>query len=199
MRVYLFLLIVIIKFNVWSNDSYYNSFFKFKIIKPDNWIQVDESERLRNQNIFDFTEEQKEEITSGHKGNVFLVTFLKYDPSTKSGIIPTVNVTVMKNKSATTADLIQLAENTNEDFKKCFEKYEIIEKPSIVKINNIESVMVTSRFILIEDHEKYIIKSKMFLIPKANYLFQVNFVNEFNNSDGEKEFMKIQNQIFIDN
>jgi hypothetical protein len=192
------MLIVIVKFNVWSNEFYYNDFFKFKIIKPDKWIEVDENESFKNLNKINFTEDQKKEILRRHEGKIFLVTFLKYDPNTTSGIIPTINITVLENKAVTTADLIQLAQNTSEDFKKCFEKYEIIENPSIVKVNNIESVVVTSRFILEENHEKYIEKTKMLLIPKGKYLFQINLANEFNNDDGEKEFKKIQDEIYID-
>jgi len=198
MRVYLLILIILFTFNVRSDEFYYNSFFKFKIVKPHNWIQVDENEIFKNLKEIDFTEEQKREIIHGHKGKIFLITFLKYDPNTKSGIIPTINVTVLENNSTTIADLVQLAENTDKDFKKSFEKYETIEKPLIVKVNNIESVMTTGRFILEKDHEKYIVKSKMYLIPKDNYLFQVNLANEFNNNDGEDEFKQIQNGIYID-
>lgn len=199
MKKIVFFCFLFLSHDLFSQEFYCNYTFKFKMLKPNKWLQFEEKAVIKSFEKIELSKEKLDEIFRVHKKNIFLVTFSKYDPKKYSGgiIIPTINISINPNHCKTLKQLIKVVEISQNFYKKVCENYVVIEKPSVILIDNIQCVTITGKFSLKINNKIYTAKSKIYAIPTDNYLFQISLANDFNNNDGEDVFQEIPKNIKI--
>jgi len=164
---------------------------------PKNWIEVKNEEVFKNLNLYDFSEEQLNELLKSNNSAVNLVTYTKYDSKTYAGIIPTIKIRTRSNKINDIESFRKSIESLTELVMKSLDNFKFTERPTVVTISNKESVKFTVHFTLKNNGKEYPVVSHSYYILQNGYYISLNFIEEIDKENNEKLFKDLVNSIQI--
>lgn len=200
MKKYLFLTLVFLtlSFQGLGQEVYENKKFYFSMQQPNKWFIANNKELLDNLNKIELTEESLAKFVSDSKEEILLTGFYKYNPKTKTGLIPTIQIRVRANKTKNfqsfKSDLIK----SSKSFNKYFEDFGFIEEPKEIEISGIKSVVFVFQFTMKTQYNQILkVRSRAYAIPQKSYFFQINFTDGQTEEDCTKEFDELVKTIKI--
>lgn len=123
-----------------GQEKFENKQYGFSMTEPENWIEADNKELIKNLKKFELTKEELTKFVNDHKGSVLLTSFYKYDPKTHGGLIPTIQVNVRVNATRNFSEFTTLIEQSTKSFKQYFEDFVFDTEPKVVEIGGIKSI-----------------------------------------------------------
>ena len=157
------------------------------IEKPDNWIEINDSQLKKNFDKYELSEEQLEHTVKELDSMLVLKSIYKYNPESYVGLIPSIHIVVLRNETKDFSEFEKMVHNSVDEYKKFFSDFILIEKPKEVTISGIKSIYFVSEFsIYTEDNKVIKTRTSLYAIPNGNYFYQINFNDpEINNDNSE--------------
>ena len=182
-QIFFFLIIFTFSFyGAFGQEKFENKQYGFSMTEPDNWIEADNSELLRNLEKFELNEDNLTKFISDRKGSVLLTSYYKYNPKTYAGLIPTIQVNVRTNLTRDFNEFTSLITQSANSFKQYFEDFSFEIEPMVVEISGIDSIYFVGKFTMKGQNGELIkVRSRTYAVPYGNYFFQLNF------TDGQEE------------
>lgn len=201
MKQYLFLIILLfssINF-VFGQEKFISNQYGFSMQVPTGWIETTKSALTDNIKKFELTDEALAKILKENNGSIVLAAWFKYDPKTKPGLIPTIQIRLRPKPNVGFADFKRIVIQSLQGKSKIFEGYEIVGEPKEIQISGVSSVFVTSKFDLKGPREQVLkVRSRTYAIPRKNFFIQANFTDGYEGDDCSAEFDKLVETINID-
>lgn len=187
-KVLLNLIFLLIVFNSYCQEKLDIKRIGFSIDIPKNWTTIPNDEILKNLNNFEFTDEQMDHLFKTNNSTVNLATFVKYDPKTHAGIIPTIKIRTRESKVTNLQDFLKQIQNSNEELKKTLDDFKFIDNPTLVELSRKKVVKFSVQFHLKKDGHIFTICSRSYYIPKNGYYISLNFIEEIGKEDNSLLF-----------
>lgn len=161
----------------------------FTMQEPKGWIRVDTEGLQANLGKFEFSEQAIEKIQKDQNVDVVLAAYYKYDPKTKEGIIPTIQIVSRPNRTRDFQSFKAGLLSSIDQLKRTFDQYELIEQPTEVEIGGIRSVFVHATFVLRnEEDREFRVRSRTYAAPRGSRFIQLNFTDHPEDEDCSAEF-----------
>lgn len=171
--------------------------FGFSMQEPTDWIPQLRSNLVENIKSLDDSD-RIDAILKNHKGDIAVRSFLKYDPSTVAGLIPTVNVNVRRKSTNDFAVFKKELIASTEFVKNNVDNFVFLSNPTEIEISGIRSVyMVLTYSVKREDGQILKPRSRIYAIPIKGYFIQVNLIDGQTENDCTKEFDELVKTIKI--
>lgn len=171
----------------------------FSIGIPKKWLSQNNTEVLNNLNNYDFTDKQISNLLISDGSSVSLATYVKYDPKTYPGIIPTIKIRTRENKTASLDDFLKQVQNSNIEAQKSLDDFRFIENPRIVELSKQKVVQFSVQFVLKNNNKPHIINSTSYYIPKNGYYISINFIEEYGKENNSELFEALIEGISLTN
>ncbi|MCW4468789.1 hypothetical protein OGH69_07440 [Flavobacterium sp. MFBS3-15] len=181
-----------------QQQRYENKDYGFAMDEPDGWLWANNDDLKQNLGKLDLDNAKLLKIIQDHKGSLLLMSFYKYDPMTKAGLIPAVQVNVreMRNKdfSVFKSYIVKSANH----FKDLYPDYEFIDEPQEVKVNRIKSIYFSGKFTMkTQMGETFRVRSRTYVIPHGDFYFQIVMTDGVFTEDCSKLFEELIESIKI--
>lgn len=166
--------------------------------EPQGWIVANNQDIMQNLEKLDLDDAKVMKILEDRKGSLHLVSFYKYDPQTHPGLIPAIQINLREKRNkdwkAFRENLVKSAREMN----KLLDEYEFMEEPKDVTIDGIKCLYFRTKFTMKTDNgQQYRVRNRMYIIPKKDYYFQINFTDGLLNEDCAAEFDRLVQSIAI--
>lgn len=191
------LFVLFLSLGAFSQERFEVKKIGFSMDFPKDWIEVKNEEVFKNLNLYDFSEEQLNELLKSNNAAVNLVTYTKYDSKTYTGIIPTIKIRTRSNKISNIENFRKSIESLTETVMKSLDNFKFTEKPTIITISNNEAVKFTVHYTLKNNGKEYPVVSHSYYILQNGYYISLNFIEEINKENNEKLFEDLVNSIQI--
>ena len=188
---------LLIASNLFSQERFEFNRIGFGIDVPTNWIAMKDEEVYKNLNLYDFTEEQLAKLLKADNASLTLCTYVKYDPKTVSGIIPTVKI---RTKNCTITDkneFLKFVKMMNDPAKMPLDDFRFSEQPTLTTIANHEAVRFAVQFTLKNAEKEYHIVSNSYYILRDGYFISLNFLEEIGKEDNTALFENLVKSVQI--
>lgn len=163
--------------------------FGFSMQEPANWIAADKSALVNNLEKFKIDNPGLKKLISENNGTLLLGAFYKYNPKTKAGVIPTIQINLRDKGKANFAQFKNSIIASAKTFKSTFPDFEFIQQPHEVTISGIKSICFIGKFTMKSENGTVLkVRSRTYAIPYKDYFFQVNFTDAQTGEDCSKEF-----------
>ncbi|WP_294818690.1 hypothetical protein [uncultured Flavobacterium sp.] len=182
-----------------QKNRYENKAYGFAMDEPDGWIWGNNDDLKQNLGKLDLDNKKLLRIIEDHKGSLLLMSYYKYDPMTKAGLIPAlqVNVREIRNKDFNVfkSYIIKSANG----LKNLYPDYEFIDDPQEVKISRVKSIYFSGKFTMkTQQGETYRIRSKTYVIPHNDFYFQIVLTDGLGAEDCTSVFKGLIDSIKIE-
>ncbi len=168
--------------------------------EPVNWISQTRSNLIENIKSLDDSD-KIDAIIKNHQGDIAIRTFSKHDPSTVTGLIPTITVNVRRKSTNNFSVFKRELTNSVSLIRSAFDDFVFISNPSEIEISGIRSLQMTFAY-SVKRKDGQILKPRttIYAIPIRGYFVQVNFIDgQTPNNDCSKEFDELFKTIKIKN
>lgn len=170
----------------------------FSMNEPDGWIVANNQDILENLEKLDLDDAKVMKILEDRKGSLHLVSFYKYDPQTHAGLIPAIQINLRERRNKEWDTFKSTLIKSAKDMGKLLDDYEFMEEPADVKIDGVKCIYFRTKFTMKTDSgQQYRVRNRMYIIPKKDYYFQINFTDGLVNEDCSAEFDKLVKSIDI--
>lgn len=170
----------------------------FSMDEPEGWIVANNQDIIENLEKLDLDDAKVLKILEDRKGSLHLVSFYKYDPQTHAGLIPAIQINLREKRNKDWATFRANLVKSAKEMGKLLDEYEFIEEPVDVKIDGIKCIYFRTKFTMKTDSgQQYRVRNRMYIIPKKDYYFQINFTDGLLNEDCAAEFDKLVKSIDI--
>lgn len=170
----------------------------FTMNEPEGWIIANNEDVLRNLEKLELDDAKVMKILEDRKGSLHLVSFYKYDPQTHPGLIPAIQINLREKRNKDWETFRATLVKSARDMGKLLDDYEFMEEPVDVKIDGIKCIYFRTKFTMKTDNgQQYRIRNRMYIIPKKDYYFQINFTDGLVSEDCAAEFDKLVKSIKI--
>lgn len=174
---------------VYGQDTFVNKQYGFAMQEPKDWILTNKAALKDNLTKFEINDAALAKLLKDNNGTILLAAYYKYDPSIKSGLIPTIQIQVRSKSPSTYKEFEQQILRSAEQFKKVFDKYETIGEPREVEISGLRTLLIVGKFnIKMNDGQILKVRSRTYTIPLKTYFFQLNFTDGYEEEDCSSEF-----------
>jgi len=147
--------------------------------KPNKWFNLNQNAVIENLKKFDTTKENVAEILATTKNSVPVGSFYKSDPRTTPGVIPTINVSINKNTTKTSADFNKMLKSSCYSMSRMLNNFKLIKDLSSTSIGGRQSLYFVAEFDLhAADKSKYHIRSTTYAIPFKDAFIQISMSEE---------------------
>lgn len=181
-----------------AQTKYESKAHGFSMNEPDGWIVANNQDILENLEKLDLDDAKVMKILEDRKGSLHLVSFYKYDPQTHPGFIPAIQVNLREKRNKDWETFRATLVKSARDMNKLLDNYEFMEEPTDVKIDGIKCIYFRTKFTMKTDNgQEYRVRNRMYIIPKKDYYFQINFTDGLLSDDCSAEFDKLVKSIDI--
>ena len=185
------LLLVLISTTIYCQERLEIKRLGFSIGIPKKWYSQNNSEVLKNLNNYNFTDKQIDNLLKTENSSVNLATYVKYDPKTYPGIIPTIKIRTRENKTTNLDDFLKQVQNSNIEAQKSLDDFRFIENPRIIELSQQKVVKFSVQFVLKNNNQAHVINSTSYYIPKNGYYISINFIEEMGKESNNELFEAI--------
>lgn len=181
-----------------SQAKYESKVHGFSINEPEGWIVANNQDILENLEKLDLDDAKVMKILEDRKGSLHLVSFYKYDPQTHPGLIPAIQINLRERRNKDWDTFKSTLVKSARDMGKLLEDYEFMSDPIELKIDGIKCIYFRTKFTMKTDNgQQYRVRNRMYIIPKKDYYFQINFTDGLIDEDCSSEFDKLLKSIDI--
>lgn len=181
-----------------AQTKYESKVHGFSMDEPAGWIVANNQDILENLEKLDLDDAKVMKILEDRKGSLHLVSFYKYDPQTHPGFIPAIQVNLREKRNKEWGTFRSTLVKSARDMGKLLDNYEFMEEPADVNIDGIKCIYFRTKFTMKTDNgQEYRVRNRMYIIPKKDYYFQINFTDGLINEDCTAEFDKLVKSINI--
>lgn len=148
----------------------------FLIDKPEGWV-ANPNQRLKdNLDRLDMDDLEVKKMLDSHNGNVMLCAYTKYDPKTRQGLMPTIQVNMVNNSSRDYNSFKNEMLKSTEQMKSMLEGFRFINGPKDIMIDGHKALFFQSEFNLSYDQSGPVkVRSWTYAIPLGDHFYQINF------------------------
>jgi len=192
----LILILTVATVGVAFSQEMVRSPFGFSMQRPKNWTVTDKEYLNQNVKKIDLSEAAIAKILNESNNTLVVMAFLKYDPRTKSGLIPTIQVRLRPNpindfSVFMTAFVKSLS-------KMPFEGFHVEGSPKEVSISGHRAVLVNATYTIgTADGQTLPTRSRVYSIPYGKQYFQLTFLDNPKDEDCSAEFDTLVKSIKI--
>ena len=148
----------------------------FSIPLPEDWIDRSDLNIKDNLSKFEMEEEQLSKMIKSHNGSIPIAIYVKYDPSTHGGVIPTIQVNLRPNGTKSMKSFKAEMEKSIIAMSNYMSKFKIIQELEEVVVDGVKGLRFISQFDMMgTTGEDMTIRSWSYAIPVGNYFYQINF------------------------
>lgn len=149
----------------------------FKV--PENWHAQNADVWYGNVEALDESNEDIKSFLESASGAMHVATFMKYDPTSYSGIIPTMNVILRSNSNTSPSTFLRYMEAVIERDSGLLNNCEIVRYPDFYVVSGKLVVRYEYQFDLFtEDLGRFRISTVGYAIPYENSFLSVTFAEE---------------------
>ncbi|MCR5862279.1 hypothetical protein LRS05_09030 [Flavobacterium sp. J372] len=198
MKVIITCFITLFSLASFAQAKYESKAHGFSMNEPEGWIVANNQDVLENLEKLDLDDAKVMKILEDRKGSLHLVSFYKYDPQTHPGLIPAIQINLRERRNKDWDTFKSTLVKSARDMGKLLEDYEFMEEPADVKIDGIKCIYFRTKFTMKTDNgQQYRVRNRMYIIPKKDYYFQINFTDGLINEDCSAEFDKLVKSIDV--
>ncbi len=155
---------------------------EFSLPLPQNWLDKSDLNLKKNLSKYNFDDDELKAILKSNRGSIPVLVYLKYDPSTYSGPIPTIQVNLRPNQQLDFARFKNDMKVSMEKMGANFNNYRVLEPLEEITVDNVKGLKFKVQFDLeSQEGEAWTIRSWSYVFPIGRYFYQINF------SDNEGE------------
>lgn len=177
---------------------YENKEYGFSMDEPDGWIWADNNDLKQNLGKLDLDNSKLLKIIQDHKGSLLLLSCYKYDPMTKAGLIPAIQVNVRERRNKDFEVFKSYIVKSANGLKSLYPDYEFIDEPQEVKVSRIKSIYFSGKFTMkTQMGDSYQVRSKTYVIPHNDFYFQIVLTDGLTTDDCSKVFEELIESIKI--
>lgn len=185
-------------YGLFGQEKFENKQYGFSMTEPNNWIEANNSELLKNIKKFELTKEELTKFISDHKGSVLLTSYYKYDPKTHAGLIPTIQINVRVNATRSFDEFTSLMTQSANSIKQYFEDFSFDVEPMVVEVSGIKSIYFVSKFTMQTPNGGIMkVRSRTYAIPYGSYFFQINFTDGQDKEDNSNLYDELIETVII--
>ena len=171
------------------SDSY-----SFKIDQPQGWVNMIDLDVKENLKLIDsFSNEEIEELVSQSSGQP-IVVYMKHDPNSYAGLIPTIKVTLMHSLSSNFDEFKNSIKGSIPQMEQLLDNFNIIIPLTELDIDGQKGVYFTSEFTIEYGGKIEKIRSWTYAVSVDKYLYQINF-SDMNGDDCSKVYEDVLKSI----
>ena len=168
----------------------------FSMQQPNKWTVTDKEFLDTNAKKVDLSEAALEKLLKESNNSIVVMAFLKYDPQTKEGLIPTIQVRMRPNPTSNFS--VFKASFVKSLSKMPFEAFKVEGKPKEVSISGRRAVLVNATYTIgTSDGQTLPTRSRTYAIPYGKQFFQVTFLDNPKDEDCSAEFDDLVQSIKI--
>jgi len=171
--------------------------FGFAMDAPAGWFKMQDEGLVENIEKFDLTNAQQDNMLKSLDAASKFIAFHKYDPKIKSGIIPTINITVRSTNLKSFEKFKLHIDRQGEQLSKILENFK--DTPAeIVVINGTKIWISTATYNLKDPTSKNVkLYTRMLYIYRGNYYISINFIEEVDKENNSALFDEVQKSIKV--
>jgi len=194
-----FLLAIVLCLSIASNaqERFELQKIGFSIAVPEGWFTFSDTEMMQNLEKFDFTEQQRDNLSKNLNESILLKTFTKYNPKKVAGIIPTIKITLRTNPTKSDEAFLDFVKAMNRGAKMQLDEFSVVEQPVLKQISGSSAVTSVYSFMLKMGDENYKIKSDTYYISRGNYFITLNFIEEIDKEDNKSVFESLLQSVIL--
>ena len=102
---------------------------------PDSWYKQNREEWIGTIGRLDESKEDIAALLESREGAVYIASLLKYDPSTRSGSIPAINMSLRKYSFSSPTIFLRYIEKVVENQSRVFNNFEIVKYPELYVVS----------------------------------------------------------------
>lgn len=170
--------------------------------KPVDWLENTDVTVLENLNKFDLKEDELKVMIENHENSLTVASYYKYDPSTRAGLIPTINVLLRLNPNRDFESFFRAIAKSAESMKSLFSDFIFLEEPRMLEIDGQRTVYFVGTFTMKSAAGKPIkVRSRNYAIPVGTTFYQISFMDDSRDKEEDCSalFDGLQNSIRIVN
>lgn len=161
-----------------AQEIFHETKLGFQIQKPENWITAQKSEALENlKEQIKLPDGKIEQLIQNNKGTIEVVTFYKYDLKEKSGIIPTIKVSLRKNKAPSLPAFKKGIEASFNQLKTVFPDFAYLSAPKVIKVDTRPCVFAVASYTIQAKAASSKVRSSVYAFPVGDKFYQVVFMD----------------------
>lgn len=177
---------------------YENEAYGFSMDEPEGWIWANNDDLKQNLSKLDLDNAKLLKIIHDHKGSLLLMSYYKYDPMTKPGLIPAIQVNVREMRNKDFEVFKSYIIKSANSFRDLYPDYEFIDAPKDIKINRVKSIYFSGKFTMkTQKGEEHRVRSRTYVIPHGDFYFQLTFTDGIVTEDCSKLFEELIDSIKI--
>ena len=181
-----------------QKQRYENKEYGFAMDEPEGWLWANNDDLKQNLGKLDLDNAKLLKIIQDHKGSLLLMSYYKYDPMTKAGLIPAVQVNVREMRNKDLSIFKSYIVKSANSFKDLYTDYEFIDEPKEVRVNRIKSIYFSGKFTMkTQMGEIYRVRSRTYVIPHGDFYFQIVLTDGVVTEDCSKLFEELIDSIKI--
>ena len=196
--IFILLFTVFYSINVSAQKIFRDEAYGFSMDQPKDWLVGDNKTLMNNLSKVKMDEAALAEVIKSNKGSLLLTSFYKYDIKTTAGLIPTIQVNLRSNPTKTFEQFYSAMSQSTAAFKNYFPDFKLLKEPTIIEINGIKAMYFIGAYTLgTAATGPMKVRSRTYVIPSANFFFQLNFTDDQNKEDDTKLFDALVQSIKI--
>jgi hypothetical protein len=188
--------LLVLMCRVYAQDVSEKNLFGIKLSKPENWIEMNNTELQNNLSKIKFNEEEQQKILNSNNGILTLSTYYKYKIDSVAGLIPTIKTTVRTNPTTNMSDFKQVILASIDRIKTVVKNFEFIENSKEVTVSGFPSLYNSFRYSLtLANGDNINVRTRYYMIPKGAVFISISLMDNETNDDCTKAFDNFINSL----
>lgn len=194
------ILFLSLTFSLHAQDDSRIEAYGFSMVKPKDWLENKDISVLKNLNRFDLKDDELKTLIESHENSLTLASYYKYHPSTRAGLIPTVNILLRPNPNRDFESFFRAIAASAASMKSVFNDFVFLEEPRMLELDGQRTIYFVCTFTMKATDGKPIkARSRNYAIPVGMTFYQLSFIDDSRNKDEDctELFDVLQNSIRI--
>jgi hypothetical protein len=182
-----------------AQTQYQNNLVNLKLQPPTGWHLSGTEESKKNIKELKLTDEQLKDMSRSMNGVISQIGYSKYNLDSVSGVIPTIKITVRLNPAKNFDEFQEFTNAVVDKNSSVTNKFELIEKICTKVISDHKAIYYACRYSLTTNSsdEEFIIRVKMYSIPRGRYLINLAFIDNEITEDCSALYAEVLKSVVI--
>ncbi len=167
--------------------------------KPAGWIDNSNLDVIANLEKYDLQETELKDLINSYQGSLTTHIYMKYDPASYPGIIPTVQVNLRPNPNQEFNTFKTAIQHSMTAMANLLANFQVIQSLQELEIGGRKGVYFLASFDMkLPNGQIEKIRSWTYAIPVGNYFYQLNFSDLSDKDDCASTYARLVETIRID-
>ena len=150
----------------------------FQMAVPEGWHSMTRADVVDNVKQLTFTPAELQSLLADFSRAVVLMAYQKYRPDEHNGLIPKLQVDLIRHTARTFDQFRSTIVRSTEELKKVLDGFELTEPPRVVQVGGRQAVLVKATFSIgAESVGTVKARTRVYAVPNGDTFFQISFAD----------------------